>query len=76
MTAHADARASRRGRYLVTLALAALATVGFAFTVYLTAIELFVLHAMCRWCVASALIMTATWVLSLAELRRVPSTTP
>ena len=49
--------------------LAALATVGFAFTLYLTAIELFVLHAICRWCVGSALIMTAIWVLSIAQLR-------
>lgn len=60
----------------VAVLLATLATVGFAFSLYLTAIELFVLHEMCRWCVASAVIMTATWVLSLADLRRVPATTP
>lgn len=53
--------------------LAALATVGFAFTLYLTAIELFVLHAICRWCMASAVIMTAVWVLSIVELRHTPS---
>jgi uncharacterized membrane protein len=57
--------------------LAALATVGFAFTIYLTGIELFVLHAICRWCMASAAIMTTVWLLSLAELRATPSgTTP
>ena len=56
--------------------LAALATVGFAFTIYLTTIELFVLHATCRWCLASAAIMSAIWVLSLADLRRAPATTP
>ena len=55
--------------------LAALATVGFAFTLYLTAIELFVLHAICRWCVASAVIMTIVWLLSLFELRATPSGT-
>jgi uncharacterized membrane protein len=60
----------------VSVLLAALATVGFVFTIYLTAIEVFVLHAMCRWCVASAVIMTATWVLSLGDLRRAPATTP
>lgn len=49
--------------------LAGLATAGFLFTVYLTAIELFVLHAVCRWCVGSAAIITAIWVLSLGELR-------
>ena len=52
--------------------LAALATVGFAFTLYLTGIELFVLHAICRWCMASAAIMTTVWLLSLAELRATP----
>jgi uncharacterized membrane protein len=56
--------------------LAVLATVGFAFSLYLTAIELFVLHAICRWCVVSAVIMTAIWVPSLAELRRAPPPTP
>jgi len=54
---------------------AALATVGFAFTLYLTAIELFVLHAICRWCMASAAIMTSVWLLSVAELRGMPSET-
>jgi uncharacterized membrane protein len=56
--------------------LAVLATAGFAFTLYLTAIELFVLHAICRWCVASAVIITAIWMLSLAGLRRAPATPP
>ena len=60
----------------VSVLLAALATVGFGFTLYLTAIELSVLHAICRWCVASAVIMTATWVLSLADLRRQASHAP
>jgi uncharacterized membrane protein len=64
--------AERRVRVL----LAALATVGFGFTLYLTAIELFVLHAICRWCVASAVIMIAIWVLSLADLRQAPATVP
>ena len=59
----------------VGVVLAALATVGFGFTLYLTAIELFVLHAICRWCVASAVIMTVTWVLSVADLRRSAATT-
>jgi len=60
----------------VSVLLAALASVCFGFTLYLTAIELFVLHAICRWCVASAVIMTATWVLSLADLRRQASHAP
>src|SRR6266699_3529653 len=54
---------------------AALSTVGFAFTLYLTGIELFVLNAICRWCVASAVIMTIVWLLSMFELRATPSGT-
>ena len=50
--------------------LAALATIGFAFTLYLTYVELFVLHAICRWCMASAAIMTAIWVATVAGLSR------
>ena len=63
---HADRR--------VTTLRAVLATIGFCFTLYLTAIELFVLHAICRWCVGSAVIMTAIWALSIVELRSTPST--
>src|SRR6266513_72003 len=55
--------------------LATLATVVFTLTLYLTGIELFVLHAICRWCVASAAIMTTVWFLSIAELRGTPSGT-
>lgn len=57
---------TRRGWSLV---LAALATVGFLFTLYLSYVELFLIHAICRWCVGSAAIMTAIWVASLFSLR-------
>ncbi len=59
----------------VSTLLAALTTVGFGFTLYLTAIELFMLHALCRWCVVSAVIMTAIWVLCIVGLRHPPSMT-
>jgi len=49
--------------------LVALATVGFGFTLYLTYLELFVIHAICRWCIGSAVIITAIWVVSLFSLR-------
>ena len=39
-------------------ALAVLSAGGVAFTAYLTAIEAFVLHAFCRWCVVSALLVS------------------
>lgn len=49
--------------------LAGLATVGVLFTAYLTYLELFVIHAICRWCVGSAVIITAIWIVSLRSLR-------
>ena len=52
----------------VTL-LAGLAGVGVAFTAYLTYLELFVIHAICRWCVTSATIVVAVFVVALLELR-------
>src|SRR5207247_10394525 len=50
--------------------LVSLATVGVLFTAYLTYLELFVIHAICRWCVGSALIITAIWVVAVWGLRR------
>jgi uncharacterized membrane protein len=50
--------------------LAALATIGFVFTLYLTYVELFVIHAICRWCVGSAVIITAIWVVAVFALKR------
>jgi uncharacterized membrane protein len=50
-------------------ALAALAGAGVAFTMYLTYIELFVLHAICRWCVGSATIIVAIFGVALLDLR-------
>jgi uncharacterized membrane protein len=62
-------RANAPQRRLDT-ALAVAASVGFLFTMYLTALELFVIHAICRWCIGSAVIITAIMVLSLAPVRR------
>jgi uncharacterized membrane protein len=42
------------GRFIGLL----LAAVGFGFSVYLTYLELFVIDAICQWCVASAVLMT------------------
>ena len=54
----------------VTLALALLSSVGLLFTLYLTYLELFVIHALCRWCVGSAVIVTAVWLVALSAVRR------
>jgi uncharacterized membrane protein len=50
--------------------LVGLATVGVLFTAFLTYLELFVIHAICRWCVGSAVIIAAIWVVAFAALRR------
>ena len=47
------------------LATTALTVVGFGFSVYLTARELFSIHAICPWCVSSAVIMTVLVCLSI-----------
>ena len=56
-------------RWLATL-LATLAAAGVLFTAYLTYVELFVIHAICRWCVGSAAIIVTLLLLGLLELRR------
>ncbi len=58
------------GRRGPTLVLAALATLGMLFTAYLNYLAVFRIHAVCRWCVVSAAIMTAIWVISLTAVIR------
>jgi uncharacterized membrane protein len=43
----------------VTVTLFVMLVAGFLFTLYLTYLELFVIDAICQWCVASALITTS-----------------
>jgi uncharacterized membrane protein len=49
--------------------LAALSSGGVLFTAYLTYLELFVIQAICRWCVGSAVIIMLIWIVSLLALR-------
>src|SRR3954452_22529470 len=42
----------------------AIALVGFGFSAYLTYLELFVIDAICQWCVASAVLMTLLLVVN------------
>ncbi|MBX5468468.1 MAG: vitamin K epoxide reductase family protein [Thermoleophilaceae bacterium] len=51
---------------------ALLALMGFGFSAYLTYAELFVIDAICQWCVASAVVMTAEAVLASARLLAPP----
>ncbi|MDQ3137095.1 MAG: vitamin K epoxide reductase family protein [Gemmatimonadota bacterium] len=61
------AAAGRRGPSRL---LTALAGGGVLFTAYLTYLELFVIHAICRWCVGSAAIIVAIFALAALDLRR------
>jgi uncharacterized membrane protein len=58
---------------LSRLAAAGTAMVGAGFSLYLTYLELFVIDAICQWCVASALIMCAIAALSVLRVARAPS---
>jgi uncharacterized membrane protein len=50
-----------------------LALVGFLFSMYLTYRELFTIKAICQWCVASAVLMTALAILTAIRVLRVDS---
>jgi uncharacterized membrane protein len=43
---------------------------GILFSAYLTWLELFVIHAICRWCVASAVIIVVIGLLAVLDHRR------
>jgi uncharacterized membrane protein len=50
--------------------------VGFGFSVYLTYLELFVIDAICQWCVASAAVMTLLFATSALRMVRYVGTAP
>lgn len=58
------------GRRLFRRDLAAAATLGFLYTLYLTYLELFVIRAICLVCVASAIVMTTIFLLVITANRR------
>jgi protein-disulfide isomerase/rhodanese-related sulfurtransferase/uncharacterized membrane protein len=62
---------ARKIRYLFTV----LAAAGFCFSIYLTWLEGFVIHAWCAWCLASALTITFIFCLTILEMVR-PSRRP
>lgn len=51
----------------------ALALIGAGFSLYLTYLELFVIDAICQWCVASAVIMVLLAGLTTARMLRGPT---
>lgn len=54
------------------LATATLTLVGLGFSGYLTYLELVRIHAICQWCVGSAVVMTALAALAVVRLLRGP----
>lgn len=48
----------------------AIALVGFLFSMYLTYRELFTIHAVCEWCVSSAVLMTLLLILTAVRVVR------
>ena len=53
----------------LSIVLVAESAVGVLFSAWLTYLELFVIHAICIWCVTSAVIVTAILLVSIADLR-------
>ncbi len=53
----------------IPLAVFGISLIGVLYSAYLTYLEIYVIHAICRWCVSSAVIMTAIFLLSLPDLR-------
>jgi len=54
---------------IISLVIVAEAAVGVLFSAWLTYLELAVIHAICVWCVTSALIVTAILGVSIADYR-------
>ena len=50
--------------------LALITGIGFVFSAWLTSLELFVIHAICQWCVISAIIVTVSFGVSLLDLEQ------
>ncbi len=55
---------------LARYALVAISGFGFAFSLYLTALEAFVIRAWCFWCVVSAVLITVIFALAVLDMVR------
>ncbi len=56
-----------QSRAVIRTLLVVMAGLGVAFSAYLTYLELFVIHAICRWCVGSAVLIVAVLILALLD---------
>ena len=57
------------GSTLISSVLLGNATIGWIFSLYLTWLELFRIHAICQWCVVSAIIVTIIFFICVADHR-------
>jgi uncharacterized membrane protein len=57
----------------LSLVLVGMTGFGVLFSLWLTYLELFVIHAICQWCVISAVLATALFVISVLDLQEVTS---
>ncbi len=53
----------------MSVLLLVVATCGLAFSAWLTWLELFRIHAICQWCVISAMLVTLIFIVSVADYR-------
>lgn len=60
---------SYEGERNISQALTLMSGIGVLFSAWLTYLELFVIHAICMWCVTSAVIVTIIFILSLRDMR-------
>ena len=58
---------------VISIILVAQAAIGVLFSAWLTYLELAVIHAICIWCVTSAVIVLVILVVSVADLREIRS---
>lgn len=58
----------------IAIALILIGLGAFAFSVYLSALEHYVIHAWCRWCIASAIIATLIFFFTFPEYRQLRRT--
>lgn len=58
---------------VVSLALLTLTGWGVVFSAWLTYLELFVIHAICQWCVVSAILVTIAFIVACIDWRRTPA---
>ena len=55
--------------HVVSLVLLLVAVTGLIFSLYLTYLELFRIHAICQWCVVSAIIVTIIFFVCVADYK-------